>query len=129
MRSIKPGRGLSGMGAVGAVVAAVFGVIWTIVAVQAGAPFFFPLFGVIFVILAIVQGIYHYHNATGKNRFSEFDITEDGEEPDPFHERFGNHADQEEDRPGSSAVFCPYCGAKAEGDFEYCPKCGKKLPD
>ena len=25
--------------------------------------------------------------------------------------------------------FCPYCGAKAEEGYEYCRRCGKKLPD
>ena len=129
MRSIKPGRGQSGIGAVVSIVIAIFGVIWTIVAIQAGAPFFFPLFGIVFIVLAVVQGLYQFRNATGKNRYSEFDITEDGEEPDPLNERFGIPADQEANRPGSSAAFCPYCGAKAQGDFEYCPKCGKKLPD
>jgi len=25
-------------------------------------------------------------------------------------------------------MFCPYCGAKAEDDFSFCAKCGKRLP-
>jgi hypothetical protein len=24
--------------------------------------------------------------------------------------------------------YCPYCGMEIEGDFTYCPKCGKRLP-
>ena len=54
-----------------------------------GAPAFFPIFGVIFIIMGIVQAAYNYKNATGKNRYSSFDITEDGEEPDPLEQRFG----------------------------------------
>jgi DNA-directed RNA polymerase subunit RPC12/RpoP len=38
---------------VGGLVAAGFGVAWTIFAASMGAPFFFPLFGVVFVVLAI----------------------------------------------------------------------------
>ena len=48
MKSIKPGRGPSAMGAMGSIVAAVFGLIWTGAAVSMGAPIFFPLFGVVF---------------------------------------------------------------------------------
>ena len=39
MKSIKPGRGPSMMGGVGSVIAAIFGVFWTIGAVQMGARF------------------------------------------------------------------------------------------
>ena len=80
MRSIKRGRGPSMMNCVGSILAAIFGVVWTIIAINMGAPFFFPIFGIIFVIVGIVQAAYNYKNATGKNRFSEFDITEENGE-------------------------------------------------
>ena len=51
MKHIKRGRGPSAMGAMGSLFAAVFGVIWTIAAVSMGAPWFFALFGVLFVAL------------------------------------------------------------------------------
>ena len=51
MKSVKPGRGPSAMGAVGSVIAVIFGIFWTITAASMGAPFFFPLFGVLFIIL------------------------------------------------------------------------------
>jgi cobalamin biosynthesis protein CobD/CbiB len=38
-------------------VASVFGVFWIIGAISMGAPFFFPLFGVVFVGVVIVGGI------------------------------------------------------------------------
>lgn len=41
MKSIKPGRGPSAMGAAGSIIAAVFGLIWTGAAVSMGAPIFF----------------------------------------------------------------------------------------
>jgi ribosomal protein S27E len=40
----------------GSAVAAVFGIIWTCVAVSIGAPGLFPLFGVVFVLAALVGG-------------------------------------------------------------------------
>lgn len=72
------------MGAFGAVIGVIFGVIWTGAAASMGAPPFFLFFGVLFIIVGIVQAVYNFKNATGENRFSSFDITEDGEEPDPW---------------------------------------------
>jgi hypothetical protein len=138
------------MGAFGSAAAAVFGVFWTIMAVNMGAPIFFALFGVIFVVMGIVQAVYNYKNATGKERFSSFDITDDSEEPDPLNEYFGKkqmeHAGPrvhrngaEDNRDGDTDIdtdaadagvdaFCPYCGAETEKEYLYCTKCGKKLP-
>ena len=79
MKSVKPGRGPSGMKFIGSVFAIEFGIFWTIMAARMGAPAFFPIFGVIFIIMGIVQAAYNYRNATGKNRYSSFDITDEGE--------------------------------------------------
>lgn len=132
MKSIKPGRGPSAMGAMGSVVAIIFGIFWTIMAASMGAPVFFPIFGVIFILLGVVQAVYHFKNATGKERFSEFDIVDSREEPDPLERRFGQEREPWEEPPqredSSEAAYCPYCGAKAEPGFVYCAKCGRKLP-
>ena len=139
MKSIKPGRGPSAMGALGGIFAAVFGVIWTIAAVGMGAPWFFGLFGVCFVAMAVAGTVYNYKNATGKNRYSAFDIVDEHEESDPFNDRFGYTRDARGaedpaqydtvyDEEGSESNFCPYCGAPAGPEFEFCNKCGKKLP-
>jgi len=95
------------MGVVGAVFAVVFGIFWTILAFAitggirehagpggADLPFslfgyIFPLFGVFFVVIGIVQVFYNLRNAVGKNRLSVVDITEPGEEPDPLNLRYG----------------------------------------
>lgn len=106
----------------------VFGIIWTVVASQIGGGIF-ALFGVVFVIVAIVSAAYNFKNATSKNRYSAFDITDESEESDPLNEHFGNSRSAAPNVSGSVAQFCPYCGAQAEGDFEFCCKCGKKLPD
>lgn len=136
MKSVKPGRGPSMMGGVVAIAAAVFGVFWIIGASSITSdPLFgesfspmddlFPLFGVVFVVIAIAMAVYHFKNATGKHRYSEFDIVDGDEEPDPLNERFG----EQRSEPGAqTGAFCPYCGAKVEEDYEYCNHCGKKLP-
>ncbi len=127
LKSVKPGRGPSAMGAVGSVIGVIFGVIWTGAAASAEAPPFFLAFGVLFIIVGIVQALYHYKNATGENRFSAFDITEDGEEPDPLDRRGRGDLGQEE--PDGAYRFCPYCGARFGEGFVYCAKCGRELPE
>ena len=130
MKSIKPGRGPSAMGAAGSIIAAVFGLIWTGAAVSMGAPIFFPLFGILFVIMGIVQAVYNFRNATWENRYSEFDIVDDQEEPDPLSRRFESREDLPQTPEGTGTLrYCPYCGARIGGEFEFCGSCGKKLPE
>ena len=81
----------------------------------------------LFILVGVVQAVYNFKNAGSKNRFSAFDITEEGEEPDPLNERFGAEEERTESASGA-AGYCPYCGAAVEKDFAYCGKCGKKLP-
>ncbi len=140
MKSIKPGRGPSGMNFVSTIGVVIFGVLWTICAFSFTATgafgiigVIFPLFGIVFVVMGIIQAVYHYQNATGQDRYSEFDITEDGEEGDPGR-RWVKGAEpwdkpkQSPQPPRSGTEFCPYCGARIEGDFRFCPKCGRELP-
>ncbi|WP_294449461.1 zinc-ribbon domain-containing protein [uncultured Gemmiger sp.] len=143
MKSIKPGRGPSGMEVVFGVFSVAFGVFWTVLAfsMTRGLGLFgliFPLFGVFFVVMGLIRTAYSIHNAFGKNRYSEYDITDDGEEPDPFDPRNAHREDMYRDNAarsapygaGSSAPaggFCPYCGAPVEADYEFCRRCGKKL--
>ncbi len=139
MKSIKPGRGPSGMNFVSTIGGVIFGVLWTVCAfaMTGGGAFgliglIFPLFGVVFVVIGIIQAVYHYKNATGKDRYSAFDITEDGEEGDPSW-RWVQGAEPWERSapprpPESGAEFCPYCGAKLQEDFRFCPKCGREQP-
>jgi hypothetical protein len=39
----------------------------------------------LFVLVGIFQTIYHFRNATGRNRMSVADIVDSREEPDPLH--------------------------------------------
>lgn len=96
MHSIKPGRGPSAMGVVVGSVVVLFGIFWTVMAFQIPneGPFplvrvIIPLFGIAFVICAVMGVLYNYRNATGRNRFSEFDITSPREETDPLNEVLG----------------------------------------
>lgn len=117
------------MSAIVGILVALFGVFWTICAVSMGAgPM--GIFGLIFVAIAVVNVVYNYKNATGKNRYSSFDITEEGEEPDPWNERFGEKSEYTHcsETQVAESKYCPYCGAKAPGGFEFCNQCGKRLP-
>ena len=121
MKHIKPGRGPSTMGVIGAVAAAVFGIFWTAI-----APGFIKAFGVIFIVIAIAQAVYHFKNAASKNRFSAFDITDSNEEPDPLNQRF-HASDTPHPNQSAGARFCPYCGAAVEADHLFCRSCGKRM--
>lgn len=129
MKSVKPGRGPSAMGAFGSLAAVLFGIVWTAVAASSGAPGFFPLFGILFILTGIVQAFYHFKNATGEQRFSAFDITEDGEEPDPLDRRFRGAPPPPSAREPGGYRFCPYCGAELAEDFSFCGVCGRRLPE
>ena len=122
MKSIKPGRGPSGMGVFAGIIAALFGVFWLIIAVSMGAFIMIP-FGLLFIALAIGNTIYNYKNATGKNRYSEFDIVDENEEPDPPTKFYRDVIVRETERKN----FCPYCGTKAEEGHKFCGNCGSKL--
>lgn len=133
MKSIKPGRGPSMMGGFGAVFGIVFGIFWTVLAANMTHGFglvgvIFPLFGVLFILIGVFNAVYHFKNATGKNRYSTFDITDDTEETDPLNERFGRPTGPKTSSPRSGSSFCPYCGAPVQGDFAFCRKCGKQIP-
>lgn len=128
MKSIKPGRGPSMISGVIGIFMVCFGIFWTVMAAQAFP--FMAVFGILWTGIAISITVYNFKNAKSKNRYSQYDITDENEEPDPFNERFGKNTFErwtaEEEVQGSR--FCPYCGAKAKEDFEFCNKCGKRLP-
>ena len=126
MKSIKPGRGPSMLSGIVGIFMIGFGVVWTAFASQVSG--IVALFGVIWIGIAVVTTVYNFKNATGKNRYSAYDITDEQEEPDPLNERFGVPSATEKPRNDVENKFCPYCGTPLSGDFEYCNKCGKKLP-
>ena len=117
MKSIKPGRGPSMMGGIAGIFMIGFGILWTVITAQGSG--IFALFGVLWTGIAVVMTVYNFRNATGKNRYSQFDITEGDEEPDPLNERFGESREPEKAREESDSSFCPYCGTPVHKDFSY----------
>ena len=142
--SVKPGRAPSFMGGVGSILAIVFGIVWTVMAsaITRNSPFgvigsIFPLFGILFIAIGVINAVYSFRQATQKNRYSVLDITDSESEPDPLNERFGTTLDAEFDEPDSANEserddrphhFCPYCGDDIGEGFRYCPACGRELP-
>ena len=123
MKSIKPGRGPSMMSGFVGIFMIFFGIVWTVIASQASG--IFALFGVFWTCMAIAITVYNFKNATGKNRYSAYDITDSSEEPDPLNQKFGSPTATNDKKNNK---FCPYCGTAVEDDFEFCNNCGKKLP-
>jgi hypothetical protein len=126
MFSIKPGRGPSIQRAIGGLVAGLFGILWTVLAValsaHASLPYVgvvFPLFGVVFTVAAWGQAAYHFIHATSQQRFAEYDFISQPEEPSPLPSRVAPGE-------GASARQCPRCQAELQATYRYCPQCGAK---
>lgn len=115
------------MGGIIGIAVVLFGVFWTVMAIAGGAWFMAP-FGLIFIAIAVVNTIYNFKNATGKNRYSQYDITDENEEPDPWNEKFGDNDKSEFSEPIKKGRYCPYCGTKNEENYKFCTDCGKELP-
>ena len=129
MKSVKPGRGPSFMGGISSLFGIVFAIFWTVMAISAGAPFFFPLFGLLFIGIGIVNAVYSFKNAAGEHRYSEYDIVDSTEEPDPWDRRFDHDRAPDTDDPAGDFAYCPYCGARLGEGFAFCGKCGREVPE
>ncbi len=132
MKSIKPGRGSSLEHGIGGLIAAVFGLVWLKGASSMGAPRSMLIFGGLFVLIGVLNAFLGFYNANAKNRLSIYDIVED--EPDVLEQKLGNT--QKENEPNvleknlddtQRTAYCPYCGAKADENYEFCRACGKKI--
>lgn len=123
MKSIKPGRGPSMMGGIVGIIMICIGVVWTVIAFNAFPPF--GLFGICWTCIAVVTTVYNFKNATGENRYSQFDIVDSDEESDPLNDKYGKKTTESKD--DNSKSYCPYCGNKAQNDHKFCNNCGNKL--
>ncbi len=144
MKSIKPGRGPSGMGLIGSIIAVVFGVLTLIIALNLsgsvnefssyGMGFrpvdtafsIMPLFVVLFIVAAIAGAIYNYRNYKGKDRYSIVDIVDSKEEGDPAGIPESDNGESA-DRSNPNGNFCTDCGYKLAQSFKFCPGCGRNL--
>jgi hypothetical protein len=97
----------------GALFAAAFGVFWTLTAARAGAPGFFVVFGIVFIVASIVGGISHLLNGGGNGyrSMSRFNGGYSAPMPGP--------------NVAQPAGYCPSCGATRPRPFRFCPNCGK----
>ena len=139
MRNFKPGTAQS---IIGAAMGLAFSFFWTYMTVTMGAPIIFPIFGTGFILLMAIEMYKIIQNAR-YDSFSEMEMMDEEqwrryqrENPDAMYE---NSADYDRQFSGQlndidvytdseGTIYCPYCGVKIAHDFEFCPKCGKKLP-
>jgi hypothetical protein len=111
-----------------------FGILWTVFAYSitksAEFPFsLFPLFGVLFVISGIGRLLYDLNVTKSPGVFSSFSKKDEINSSDKINNHSFHLNTTKMDLPQNSADnYCPYCQRKIEADFEFCPKCGKDLP-
>lgn len=129
MKSIKPGRMTSFQGFVGSIIAIVFGIFWLFLVtsfmfenedIPQAIFFAFAFFGVVFIVIGIVNAVVEYKNAFSKNRYSLLDVVDSSEEQDPFH--FKNNTTKLD-----TINYCPHCGTSIQKEYNFCPGCGTKL--
>ncbi|ADR18760.1 zinc ribbon domain-containing protein [Calditerrivibrio nitroreducens] len=118
MKQVKQGRVPSKIEFFSSIAAIIFAIFWIIGAVEIGAPFVFPLFGIVFIIIGIAYARYSYKNAFGEKRFSEYDIVDESEEDEIIKREMNDTG---------ALNYCPYCGNPVKESFSFCPKCGKKI--
>lgn len=91
-----------------------FGMFWTIMARSIGAPIWF--FGILFVAIGVASMVSVMRGS--RRRTNAPAQVSSG--PVQGQDFYG-------DGRMSGAEYCPYCGARAGLDFEYCKKCGRKI--
>lgn len=138
MPSASSGRGPSvAMGILSGLFGLAFAVFWTVMAARTGAPTFFVLFGVGFIVLILFGTIKHVSNLARKPPMSDLGIPPQVRKPDPIARAFGHDLPSlpppEACRAPNEPVRryqgdqCPFCGAKVEEHFDFCPACGKNI--
>jgi hypothetical protein len=86
----------------------------------------FPLFGLLFIGAGVASAIYHYRNYKGKERYSIVDIVDSKEEGDPANPQDKTGAEHDPGR-NPAGNYCTECGRRLDGNFKFCPGCGKDL--
>lgn len=80
----------------------------------------FWILGIAFILIGVVMLLFNADNAFGRNRFSIADIVDTRDEPGPMS-MVGKLSDD-------AFGYCPYCGLETGEEFEFCRRCGKRLP-
>lgn len=101
----------------------VFAIFWCIMAAAMGAGFML-IFGIPFVGMMVYRLVLCLRYTKEEKNGSR----EPWERPADGWTTYQNEPQWESGEPRrSGSGYCPYCGAAVAGDFEYCPKCGRKL--
>lgn len=139
MKSIKRGRGNALFGGILALLMSIGP--FTMALSADGVFSEFSMIAALIGVVMVASGVFNIYSATRRHRFSEFDITDGDEEPDPLNRYFsGEDADVASGDAGDATrmagdrtsaqrgAYCPYCGAQVDSDYEFCASCGRKLP-
>ena len=140
MYSVKPGRGPALMVVIFWVIGGLSMIPVLIAVSSGGSEALRVIFGVWFVLAAIVALAFALHSAFARKRMTLYDIDTRGEEidpvaaalrrsPDPPPADAGPASGQD---PGASdhrhrGGSCPFCRGRVEPSFHFCPKCGKPI--
>lgn len=99
-----------------------FGIVWCVLVASTGV-WFMLLFGLFFVGMAAYRLIMCVKVANSEK---------EKKAADPWDRPAGQQSYQSEPprqapQSGGSG-YCPYCGSAIQPGFEFCPKCGRRLP-
>ena len=103
----------------------VFSIFWCIAAASMGA-WFMLIFGIPFVGMMIYRLVLclQYTKEDKKKTQEPWERPATGWTTYQQNEPRWESSDTRQSRGNG---YCPYCGAAVESDFEYCPKCGRKM--
>ncbi|MBQ8833703.1 MAG: zinc ribbon domain-containing protein [Oscillospiraceae bacterium] len=96
----------------------VFAIFWCVMAASMGA-WFMLIFGIPFVGMMVYRLYICIQYSKGDNNKAPQKEADLWDRP---------AAQTTYTQPTIDSKFCPYCGAPTQDGFEFCPKCGRRLP-
>ena len=112
---------------------ALFGIVWTISAIQMDNPFL-AILGVLFIVASVAEVVISLRDIIRTEaEIARVQAEEEEnvipEEPEILVSEVPLMPEDLDSTFVESTNFCPYCGARVEGDYVFCRVCGKKLPE